>query len=136
MASDAAAFVNDLIGCAYEAVGLHCWELTRRCQREVFGRELPAVLAVPESKRELVRLMARRDAHHGWREVDQPEHGAVVFLSRAGHGPSRAAIHAGTFLVLDGGGVLHTDEPQGVAFDSLSDLAARNWASPSFYVPC
>ncbi|CAN7337246.1 glycoside hydrolase [Bosea sp. LjRoot90] len=128
-------FLAAMIGRSYEAAGLHCWELTRQCQREIFGRELPAVLTAPDSKRELVRLMAERDRHAGWREVGRPAHGAVVFLTRKGHGVSRAACHAGTFLALDGGGVLHTDAPHGVVFESLLELKARNWAEPSFYLP-
>lgn len=135
MVSDPSAFVNSVIGKAYETGGLHCWELTRLCQSAVFDRNLPVVLSVPSSKRELVRLMAKRDAHPGWREIAQPEHGAVVFLARRGHGASRAAVHAGTWLDLDGGGVLHTDDPHGVTFETLPELSARNWAEPSFYVP-
>lgn len=128
-------FVSSMIGRSYESRGLHCWALVRDCQREVFGRALPAVLATPESKRELVRLMGQRHAHADWREADQPEHGAVVFMTRRGHGPSRAACHAGVWLALDGGGVLHTDAPHGVVFETLPELTARNWADPSFFIP-
>lgn len=135
MVSDAAGFANRMRGLPYCPTGLHCWELTRLCQLEVFGRVLPAVLAVPESKVALARLMARRNGYAGWRPVDAPEHGAVAFLTRRGHGPSRAAIHAGTWLSLDGGGLLHTDDPHGVAFETLPELSARNWADPSFYIP-
>lgn len=135
MGSDAAAFVNSVIGKPYDPTGLHCWELTRQCQLTVFGRDLPAVMAAPESKIALARLMARRHAYRGWHEASQPTHGAVVFLTRRGNGPSRAAVHAGVYLDLDGGGVLHTDDPHGVAFATLPELSARNWADPSFYVP-
>jgi len=131
----AACFAERMIGRPYEPAGLHCWELTRLCQAEVFGRGLPAVLAAPESKRELVRLMGQRHECDGWREIAIPQHGAVVFLARKGHGPSRAACHAGTWLDLDGGAVLHTDDPHGVAFETLPELIARNWADPSFYIP-
>lgn len=130
-----AAFVAGMIGRAYDPVGLHCWALVTACQRQVFGRDLPAVLVRPESRREILRMMERRHEHSGWREVDQPEHGAVVFLTRRGHGPGRAACHAGTWLVLDGGAVLHTDAPHGVVFETLPELTARNWAEPSFFIP-
>lgn len=131
----ASAFVNRMIGRSYEQAGLHCWALTRMCQAEVFGRDLPAVLVAPGSKRELIRLMGQRHEFAGWREVVRPEHGAIVFLTRRGHGPSRAACHAGTWLAIDGGALLHTDDPHGVAFETLTELTARNWADPSFYVP-
>lgn len=135
MDSEVLVFVDRMIGLPYEPAGLHCWELTRQCQREVFGRELPAVLAAPDSKRELVRLMGQRHDFGGWREVAQPVHGAVVFLSRRGHGATRAACHAGTWLNLESGGVLHTDAPHGVVFESLIEISARNWAEPSFFIP-
>ncbi|PZU95629.1 MAG: glycoside hydrolase [Chelatococcus sp.] len=134
-AMSAEAFLAGVMNRAYEPAGLHCWELVRRCQRQVFGRELPPVLVAPERRRELFGLMALRHSHGGWREVEGPAHGAVVFLSRNGHDPARAACHAGVYLALDGGGVLHTDAPHGVVFDSLPALTARNWAEPSFYLP-
>ncbi|HEV2552708.1 MAG TPA: glycoside hydrolase [Bosea sp. (in: a-proteobacteria)] len=132
---DAAAFACSLIGRPYERDGLHCWELVRQCQAVVFGRALPAVLAAPESRRELVGLMARRHEAKGWREIAGPAHGAVVFLTRKGHVAAKAACHAGVWLDLDGGGFLHTDDPHGVVFDSAPDLRARNWADPGFYLP-
>ncbi|SEM68696.1 hypothetical protein SAMN04515666_11915 [Bosea lupini] len=135
MSCDAVDFVNRMIGRPYEPTRLHCWELTRQCQHEVFGRELPIVLAAPQSKRELIGMMAERDRHDDWCEVAGPAHGAVVFIGRESLGRVRAAIHAGVFLALDGGGVLHTDDPHGVAFESLAVLAARGWAAPSYYLP-
>ncbi len=135
MGSDLSGFIATHIGRPYEKTGLHCWELTRLCQVEVFGRVLPIVLSVPDSKRELVELMARRDEANDWRQVAEPQHGAVAFMTRRGHGPSRTAVHCGTYLAIDGGGLLHTDEEHGVVFDSLLELSARNWAPPSFYVP-
>lgn len=132
---DAAAFVSSVIGRDYEPAGLHCWELVRRCRREVFGDELPLVLEAPADKRALAQEMARRHGYSGWGEVAQPVHGAVVFMGRMGHGRSRAAIHSGIWLDLDGGAVLHTDDPHGVVFETLTELAARNWADPSFYAP-
>lgn len=52
------------------------------------------------------------------------------------HKPSAhaRAIHAGTYLALDLGGVFHTDADHGVTFDSLFELAVRNWRA-EFYVP-
>lgn len=128
-------FVSGLIGRAYEPAGLHCWELVRQCQRVVFSRELPPVLVRPGNMRELVGLMDLRHSYPGWVEVDGPAHGAVVFMTRHGHEAAKAACHAGVWLDLDGGGVLHTDEPHGVVFESIPELTARNWADLSFYLP-
>jgi hypothetical protein len=57
--------------------------------------------------------------------------------------PSRAAEvsryiteHAGVYLNLDGGGVLHMDDQHGVVFDSLFELPRiRTWAYPLLFVP-
>ncbi len=133
--NDAAAFVDLVIGRPYEPAGLHCWELVRQCQQMLFRRELPPVLVAPERTRELVELMGLRHAYAGWREVDGPAHGAVVFMTRNGHDIGKAACHAGVWLDLDGGAVLHTDDPHGVVFETPTELAARNWADLSFFTP-
>lgn len=130
-----AAFAASYIGKPYDKTGLHCWELVRRAQDQVFGRALPAVLEHPGSKLAVVRLMARKDQHPGWHRIATPAHGAVVFMTRQGHGPERAAIHSGVYLALDAGGVLHTDDPHGVVFESLAEMRARNWVQLSFYTP-
>jgi hypothetical protein len=132
---EATAFVDLVIGRPYEPAGLHCWELVRACQGAVFGRGLPPVLVAPERKRELIGMMDLRHNYPGWREIEAPAHGAVVFMTRHGHDVSKAACHAGVWLDLDGGGVLHTDDPHGVVFESLPEIAARNWADLSFYEP-
>lgn len=131
----ASAFASAYIGRPYDPVGLHCWELVRRAQEDIFNRKLPLVMEHPGTKLAVARLMARRDKHPGWRRFDAPQHGAVVFMTRAGHGPERAAIHSGVYLAMDGGGILHTDEPHGVAFESLAELRARNWSGLAFYTP-
>ena len=123
------------MGRPYSRTDLHCWELVRRAQAEIFNRVLPAVIEHPGTKIGVARLMASRDAHPGWHRSDAPTHGAVVFMTRAGHGAERAAIHSGVYLALDAGGVLHTDDPHGVVFESLAELRARNWAQLSFYIP-
>lgn len=135
MNEDAAAFVELYIGKPYEPKGLHCWELVRRCQEELFGRALPPVLVAPERKRELIGLMDLRHSYTGWHQAEKPEHGAVVFMTRNGQGAERAACHSGVWLELDGGGVLHTDESHGVVFETVPELTARNWADFGFFVP-
>ena len=128
-------FLAATMGRAYEPAGLHCWELVRQCQRVVFGRELPPVLVAPERRRELFDMMSLRHSYQGWREVEAPAHGAVVFMTRHGHEVAKAACNGGVWLDLDGGGVLHTDAPHGVVFESVPELTARNWADLSFYLP-
>lgn len=130
-----AAFISAHVGKPYSYTDLHCWELVRRAQLEIFNRTLPAVIEHPRSKVGIAKLMARRDKHRGWRTVPAPEHGAVVFMTRRGHGAERAAIHSGVYLAVDTGGILHTDDPHGVVFDSVSEIKARNWVISSIHIP-
>ena len=129
------AFITAYIGKPYSYTDLHCWELVRRAQYEIFGRTLPAVIEHPRSKVGIAKLMQRRDRHKGWHRVEAPANGAVVFMTRHGHGPERAAIHSGVYLAVDAGGILHTDDPHGVVFESLIELRARNWVVSGFYIP-
>jgi hypothetical protein len=102
-------------------------------QRDLFGRDLPAVLIDDHlSAATLVRTFHGHAERQRWMQVAQPVNGAVVLMSRPG---SRSrSIHAGVYLDLDGGGVLHADEEAGVTYDSGLDLSLRNWRT-EYYVP-
>ena len=127
---DAAAYVSALQGRPW-SVERHCWALVEDVQRDLFGRDLPPVhLDERLTTRELARMFRDHPEQRRWREVSVPEHGAIALMHRGG-GHARA-IHAGVFLDLDGGGVLHVDEPHGVTFDGHLDLVLRNWTSAYF----
>lgn len=129
---DAAAYVSARQGRPYTS-DEHCWWLVRETQRDLFGRDLPAVL-IDEvlGPRELVRAFHGHPERQQWQEVSRPQHGGVVLMHKPG--AHARAIHAGIFLDLDGGGVFHTDEDHGVTFDTLFDLSVRNWRC-EFYLP-
>lgn len=128
-------FCDLVIGLPYDGQKLNCWHLVQRCQKQVFDRDLPPVLIRPDNMRELMGMMELRKTYQGWEEVPEPQHGAVVFMTKGGHEISNAACHVGVWLDLDGGGILHTDEPQGVSFESTAALKARNWGDFAFHVP-
>ncbi len=133
-AQDASAwFLELVIGQDYDPTGLHCWELVRQCQQTVFKRDLPLVLVAPERRRELLDMMELRKLNPHYVEVPEPVHGAVVFMTKNGHDVSRAACHAGVWLDLDGGGILHTDDPHGVVFETMLQIKLRNWGDFSWY---
>lgn len=136
-ADDAGAYVSALINEPWMRDGRHCWRLVIDVQRELFGRELPAVLDVApigaEGRRLKPRLFGEHQERARWRETEQRVHGAVVLMHRASAKPD-ALVHAGVWLMVDGGGVLHCDHPQGVVFDSSLELAQRRWV-PRFFVP-
>ncbi|NEU15031.1 glycoside hydrolase [Methylobacterium sp. BTF04] len=130
--TEAAAYVSARQGSPYTATE-HCWNLVRETQRDLFGRDVPAVLIEGAlNARELVRAFHGHTERQNWREVGQPQNGAIVLMHKPG--AHARAIHAGTYLNLDLGGVFHTDEDHGVTFDSLFELTVRNWRT-EFYVP-
>lgn len=135
MPIDAATFLDVVLGLPYDEKKLHCWELVRRMQSQVFQRELPTVLVRPDNMRELVGMMELRKTYQDWEQVDQPAHSAVVFMTKGGHDVEVAACHAGVYLDFDGGGILHTDADHGVVFESLPAVKARNWAGFSYHLP-
>lgn len=131
---DAASYVSDRIGLPYSATDLHCWELTRLTQWDLFSRLTP-VVAIEEGGDHHMLILARQFAQNParklWEPVGAPEHGAIALMSRPGR---LTAIHCGTFLDLDGGGVFHTDHDHGVAFDGLLEIAIRNW-NVEWFIP-
>ena len=133
-----AAYVNSLINQPWDRKGDHCWALCVKVQRDLFGRELPVVLDVAPSGREGRELKASlfrgHAERHKWME-SEPVHGALVLMRRAA-AREQMISHSGVYLDLDGGGVLHSDAPHGVVFDTLVELqTARRWAVVSFLVP-
>lgn len=129
---DPAVYVSAIQGRPW-SVGQHCWCLVQDVQRDLFGRGLPAVeIDDKPNARELVRAFHGHEERARWQQVPMPVHGAIVLMHRPGS--HARAIHAGVYLDLDGGGVLHADEEAGVTFDDPASLNLRNWRS-EFYVP-
>jgi hypothetical protein len=50
-------------------------------------------------------------------------------------GDARRDCHVGTYLSIDGGGILHADESAGVMFELPETLVARGWKRLTFYTP-
>lgn len=129
---DPAAYVSALQGRPW-STEQHCWHLVAQVQRDLYGRDLPAVeLDDKPTALQLVRKFNSHPERVRWHQVTLPHDGAVVLLNRPGS--KVRAIHAGVYLDLDRGGVLHVDDPHGVTFDSLLDLQLRNWRC-EFYLP-
>lgn len=134
---DAGRYVSRLINRPWTRIN-NCWRLVREVQRDLFGVTLPPIIniapeggrAARETRRE---LFTTHEERRQWQESDVPTHGAVALmrLPAASVGDFQ---HAGVYLDLDGGGVLHTNKPHGVVFDSLSDLMAiRRWV-PTYFI--
>lgn len=127
---DAAAYVSERQGRPYSETE-HCWRLVEHTQRDLFGEELPSVDLAGMDLRALAKAFHGHPERQRWVQVARPTHGAIVLMHRPG--AFARAIHAGVYLDLDGGGVFHTDEHHGVCFDTLLEIALRNWRA-EFYV--
>lgn len=129
------AYISALINQPWARDGRHCWRLVREVQRDLFGRKLPVVLDMAPLGAAGARLKARLFRDHPerqrWREIHEPEHGAIAIL----RGQTGYEQHAGVYLDFDCGGVLHTDTPFGVVFDDLFTLRDLRHLTPSFLVP-
>ena len=129
-------YVTVLINRPWDRGGLHCWRLVRDVQRDLFGRDLPPVFdTAPDRRATKAEAFADHPERARWREITAPAHGAVALMARKGARPDFVE-HAGVWLDIDGGGLLHVDAPHGVVFDSLVELASvRRWATPQFFLP-
>ncbi len=114
-----------------------CWRLVIEVQRDLFDRKLPPLLDVVRrgaaGPAENAEQFAGHPERARWQETERGCDGAVVLMRQCGANVA-ALEHAGVYLDLDGGGVLHSDNPHGVVFDSLVMLTVRGW-EPIFLVP-
>lgn len=127
----AAAFVREVLDKPYAdgASGpesFSCWGLAGYAQLRLFGRTLP-VVGNPDDLQQLLKLVSDGNAIRHWPEVEAPEHGALVIMRNT------ARRHVGTWLALDGGGVLHTIEDAGVQFQSPLIMRAQGWGRLRFH---
>lgn len=113
------------LGQAWEANTHDCWVFFRRVQREVFGRDVPAVPVASYRAAVKAALMDNHPHRFDWQEITR-EH------LRDGDGVRMASAsnpgHVGIWADIDGGRVIHCDMPFGVqasALDRLSEEYAR-----------
>lgn len=93
----------------------NCWEFVRRVVKEFTGGTLPEHPAV-----------ALRAG--GWVKVTVPEHLCICSLARF----KNATSHAGVFLDVDGGVMLHCMQPVSV-ITPLRDFSRLGFPQPVFY---
>jgi hypothetical protein len=127
------AYVQRLIGMPWERTGMHCWALVRMVQQDLFGRDVPLGPIVVPARPSRRLMMSQSAEDYGWTEVSRPEHGAVVRMHRTGGNPNDLE-HAGVYLAIERGLILHTDNPHGCVLDTLRDLELRGW-TPRYFVP-
>lgn len=131
--SEATRWETDYLGRPWQsgATGpdaFDCWGLVRRVQRDVYGRDLPAIGVDAVDLRAVVTAFASHPERAHWERVEAPAEGDCVLMSRA-----RDPSHVGLWLNCNGGGVLHALRGSGVVFSSLSALRRDRWARIEFY---
>ena len=113
-------WVNKYIGQPWEARTHDCWGFFRNVQRDVFGRDVPAVDVTSYRAAAKAALMANHPHRLAWQEITRAElqDGDGVRMASTGN-PG----HVGIWVDIDGGRVAHCDEPFGVMVHSLDRLA-------------
>ena len=126
-------WAEELIGRPYRAGGqgpnaFDCWGLVRWVMAHRFQRELPAIPIEPDDLRAVLLAFRDHPERQRWAAVQEPDEGDCVLLRQ-----SRHPIHVGVWLGVDGGGVLHAVEGNGVVFQRFRDLLNSGWRIEGFY---
>jgi hypothetical protein len=99
----------------------YCWSLFRHVQAAFYRVFVPEIVVMDfADDAEISGLFINHPERKAWRRIDAPVDGCLVEIRR----PS---MHVGTWLDVDGGGVLHCAQGIGVAFTK-----DRNWALSGF----
>jgi hypothetical protein len=103
-----------------------CMSFFRLIQARHFGIQVPAIIAPDyEDHTVLVELFGNHAERSRWQRVDRPRHGDAVII----HKP----MHIGTWLEIDGGGVLHCVRGAGVVFTSDSSWRMSGFGRREYY---
>ena len=105
-----------------------CWGLACWVQNKLFGRKVALEPNPPEALRDLIKFVRTHNGRKQWRLVESPRHGAMVEMAHEEH-----PFHFGVYLNIDGGGILHSLEGIGVAFDPVVALRASGWGRIKYY---
>lgn len=130
--NDLGAYISSIIGRPWGAAREdNCWALVSDLQLRFFQRRLPLVDAarLPRSRH---RAIHEHPLRSSWGRVREPEHGAVVLMSR--DRLPRIDEHAGVCLMMPAPLIVHVENPQGVCADDLLQLEMKGWR-PDFYTP-
>lgn len=102
-----------------------CWNLYVHLQETYFGKELPDA---PIGDEDACFAIFKEKCQSGeWLQVSAPEHGDCA-LMRGGRWP-----HVGTYLGIDGGGILHAMEGQGIIWTRLPYLSSMGFGRTVYY---
>ena len=126
-------FANKYIGLPYVAGAqgpdsFDCWGFVRFVLKHEYGHNIPQVNINPDNLRDVLHAFRTDLAFQAFDEVAIPQDGDVVLMRQA-----KNPVHAGLWLDIDGGGVLHCVRGAGVVFQNIHSLNACGWYLHSFY---
>lgn len=126
-------FANKYIGCPWVAGAqgpdnFDCWGFVRFVLLYEYGHNVPPVNVNPDNLRNVLHAFRADLAFQSFIEVNKPQDGDVVLMKQ-----SKNPVHAGLWLDIDGGGVLHCVRESGVVFQNVLSLNLTGWHLDSFY---
>ncbi len=111
--------ITPMIGRPYRP-DFRCWDLVRYVSRVVFNRPLPEVPNDVEGRFQIARAFRSSPERARWRLTSSPQSGSIVLI-----GAAIRETHAGIYIGIDGGAVLHTEERTGVVLEPIAELTMR-----------
>ena len=119
------------IGTPWEAgaqgpAAFDCMAFFRFLQGKHFGIQVDPIIAPDyEDSTSLVSLFGTHPERKRWTQIKRPEHGCAVII--------RSPLHIGTWLDVDGGGVLHCVRGCGVVFTSDGSWPLSGFGKKEFF---
>ena len=103
-----------------------CMGFFKMLQGKHFGIEVPLIISPDYDNPEvLAELFGRHEERTHWFRIDKAEHGCAVIVHRP--------MHIGTWLDVDGGGVLHCVRGPGVIFTTNSAWPVSGFGRREFF---
>lgn len=127
-------WVARMIGCRYEIgargpSSFDCWGVVRYFYWLNYRISLPIYQNVnPLDTKQVSNEMISAENSDVWQEVDIPEHGSLVAMSR-----SNVFHHVGIWLDIDGGLCLHALDGQSVVAQNMQRLTHERFKRISFF---
>ena len=105
-----------------------CWGFVRYVLKHEYDHDVPQVNVNAECLRDVLLAFRTDLAFKSFKEVEKPQDGDVVLMRQ-----SKNPVHAGLWLDVDGGGVLHCVRDSGVVFQNVRSLNTCGWYLDSYY---